>query len=503
MSGFLRSAATAFVVFMAGATSDALADPPGRVGRLSLIEGDVTFHDTAARESSPATLNWPVTSAAAISTAPGGRAEVRIGSTAVHLDGATALEFVRVDDESVRLRLEYGAVAMRVRSREVADELVLETRDARVSFNGAGRYRVEAGRAPDTTAVTAFQGSAQVDADGVVVAVSPGRRAEVAAGGSARVVNAVADSFDDWTLARDQRDDAGQSTRYVSPETTGYEVARRARRLARDAGLRPGLVSAQCPCGLGALSGRPLGVGRAVGLDVDRRSAVGLRALPLREVGADRRLLGMGSGRGRRAPGVRTGTRRLGRAARLERFHRHRKGARGRLVPARTARGVRTRLPVQHGLRAEREPRACCERQRVRSAAIRAPASRTRGHGRPGLGGVGRPAGRAIGDAFAARGRRRECGGLQRPAGGFRAAAAPVRHPPARRRRAVDAAAAARAAGCRARCERGCTAAARGPDAGAAGWIRDNRSAPRASAVRACRCCARTTSGYRAGTQAR
>ena len=30
---------------------------PGRVGRLSLIEGDVTFHDTAARESSPATLN--------------------------------------------------------------------------------------------------------------------------------------------------------------------------------------------------------------------------------------------------------------------------------------------------------------------------------------------------------------------------------------------------------------------------------------------------------------
>ena len=223
MSGFLRSAATAFVVFMAGATSDALADPPGRVGRLSLIEGDVTFHDTAARESSPATLNWPVTSAAAISTAPGGRAEVRIGSTAVHLDGATALEFVRVDDESVRLRLEYGAVAVRVRSREVADELVLETRDARVSFNGAGRYRVEAGRAPDTTAVTAFQGSAQVDADGVVVAVSPGRRAEVAAGGSARVVNAVADSFDDWTLARDQRDDAGQSTRYVSPETTGYE----------------------------------------------------------------------------------------------------------------------------------------------------------------------------------------------------------------------------------------------------------------------------------------
>lgn len=224
MRGFVRSLATAFVIFTAGATSSALADPPARVGRLSLIEGDVTFHDTAAREAAPATLNWPVTGGAAISTAPGARAEVRIGSTAVRLDGATALEFVRVDDQAIRLRLEYGAVTLRVRSREVADELVLETEDARVRLSDAGRYRFEAGRAPDTTAVTVFQGAAHVDADGIVIAVKPGRRAEVGRGGRARVVEAFADEFDDWTLARDRRDDAARSGRYVSPETTGHEA---------------------------------------------------------------------------------------------------------------------------------------------------------------------------------------------------------------------------------------------------------------------------------------
>ncbi len=223
MRGFIRPLVAAFILFMAGAASSALADPPARVGRLSLIEGDVTFHDTAARESSPATLNWPVTAGAALTAAPAARAEVRIGSTAIRLDGATALEFTEVDDQAIRLRLEYGAVAVRVRSREVAGELVLETQDARVGLSEAGRYRVEAGRAPDTTAITVFEGAAHVDANGIAIAVQPGRRAEVG-GGRARVVEAFTDEFDGWTLARDRRDDvAREAPRYVSPETTGYE----------------------------------------------------------------------------------------------------------------------------------------------------------------------------------------------------------------------------------------------------------------------------------------
>ena len=223
MRRFARSLVTPLVLFIAGAASSAFADPPARVGRISLIEGEVTFHDIGMRESAPAALNWPVTSGAAIATAPGGRAEVRIGSTAVRLDGASGLEFVRLDDESIGLRLEYGVVTLRVRSREVADELVLETRDTRVSLTEPGRYRFEAGRAPDTTAVSVFEGGARVDADGTVIAVRAGRRAEVGPSGGARVVEAFTDAFDDWTLARDRRDDAGQSARYVSPETTGYE----------------------------------------------------------------------------------------------------------------------------------------------------------------------------------------------------------------------------------------------------------------------------------------
>jgi len=205
---------------LAGGAS-AETDPPGRVGRLSLIEGQVTLRIVASGESMPAALNWPIIGGAAISTEPGARAEVRIGSTAIRLDGATELEFVEVDDETIRLRLEQGAVAVRVRDRESAKGLGLETPEARVAIGDAGRYRFDVDN--DTTAVIAFQGSLQVDAAGTVVALHSGKRAEVGPAGGVRVGEAVVDQFDDWTLARDRRDDAGQSARYVSPETTGVE----------------------------------------------------------------------------------------------------------------------------------------------------------------------------------------------------------------------------------------------------------------------------------------
>ena len=450
MGGFIRSLATAFVLFAAGAASSALADPPARVGRLSLVDGDVMFHDTATRESSPAALNWPVTGGAAISTAPGAHAEVRIGSTAVRLDGATALEFTQVDDQAIRLRLEYGAATLRVRSREVAGEIVLETQDARVSLSDAGRYRVDAGRAPDTTAITVFEGAASVDANGIAIAVQPGRRAEVG-GGRARVVEAFTDEFDGWPLALDRRDDvARDAPRYVSPETTGYESldAYGDWRTTPDYG--PVWYPRAGSRRLGAVSRRPLGVGRAMGLDVDRRGAVGLRAVPLWTLGPGRRRMGLGPRRDRRAPGVRAGARRVDRPARLERERDDRQRAGGRLVPARAAGGVRPRVPDESRLRTQREHHAGHHRerhQRQRDAgAVRVLAGRAGGH--RGAGGHSHRwcAGRTLGGPRTARGSRRGRRGHERAPGRRRSAAAAVRQPAPGRRWAMDPASATRRA---------------------------------------------------------
>src|SRR5438876_6131201 len=69
--------------------------------------------------------------------------------------------------------------------------------------------------------------------------------------------------------------------------------ARRIRRLALVAAIWRGLVPAVGAERLGPLPRRPMGLGRAVGLELGRRRALGLCAVPLRPVGAGRRPMGL------------------------------------------------------------------------------------------------------------------------------------------------------------------------------------------------------------------
>jgi hypothetical protein len=197
------------------------SDPPARVGRASFVEGDVAY--LRDDEWVPLPLNWPVTTGTRLSAAPGARAEVRVGSTAVRLAGGTDLEFAQLDDEAIGLRLRHGTIDTRVRNREVAQSFWVETPEARAALLEPGRYRFDAGVEPDTTAVGADQGSARVEAGGSSIVLRAGQRAEVRRDGDMRSDNAQPDGFDAWALARDRHEDASRSALYVSPETTGYE----------------------------------------------------------------------------------------------------------------------------------------------------------------------------------------------------------------------------------------------------------------------------------------
>ncbi|MCC6377609.1 MAG: hypothetical protein IT519_02225 [Burkholderiales bacterium] len=204
-----------------GAVAAGEDDPPARVGRASLVEGDVAYLRDG--EWVPLPLNWPITTGARLSAAPGARAEVRVGSAAVRLAGATEVEIVRLDDHAIALRLLNGTIDARVRSAEVARELTIETPEARASLLEPGRYRFDAGPEPDVTSVSTDAGAARVDAGGSAVVVRPGQRAEARRNGELRLDDARPDAFDEWALARDRHNDASPTARYVSPEMTGYE----------------------------------------------------------------------------------------------------------------------------------------------------------------------------------------------------------------------------------------------------------------------------------------
>jgi len=198
------------------------AEAPGRVGRISLVQGKVDIGGDVGLESSAAQVNWPITSRNLISTAPGARTEVRIGSTSVRLDGDSSLEITELDDDRLRLRLHYGSVSVRVTNADVVPEFELRTAQASVRLTQPGRLRVDADRTPDTSLVSVLDGEATVDGAGASLTLRSGRSAEVR-DDDVRTLQARRDTFDDWSLTRDQALVAAQSSRYVGTEMTGYE----------------------------------------------------------------------------------------------------------------------------------------------------------------------------------------------------------------------------------------------------------------------------------------
>ncbi|BAL95755.1 DUF6600 domain-containing protein [Rubrivivax gelatinosus] len=200
-------------------------DPPGRVGRIAASEGRIWIYDDAQGAWIDASTNRPLTRGDRISTDGDARATLRIGSTTVRLGGSTELEVQRLDDQRVSLRLHSGAVALRVRSSEVADETELVTDEATLRPRRAGYFRAD--RVDDVTWASAWRGELRVDPrNDEAFTVDDGRRVEVwSERGRAqrRWDTPPDDEFADWARREDRADERSAAYRYVSPEMTGAE----------------------------------------------------------------------------------------------------------------------------------------------------------------------------------------------------------------------------------------------------------------------------------------
>lgn len=199
---------------------------PGRVGRLADFGGEVTLYDQEQGTWGPALRNRPLTTGDRVSTARDARAEVRIGSTTLRMGGGTEFEVIRLDDDRMRFQLHGGSLALRVRSREVAAELEIETTEARMRPLRGGHFRID--KQDDTTYVGSWRGEMRVEGGGESLDVDTGRRVEVWREGSSRMLRHAwtitpDDAFATWVAREDRLDDRSVSARYVSPETTGIE----------------------------------------------------------------------------------------------------------------------------------------------------------------------------------------------------------------------------------------------------------------------------------------
>jgi hypothetical protein len=214
------------VVAQPAAEAQLAGDPPARVGRISLIQGEVVLSDPRLGSSEAALLNWPLTSGHRLQTGAGAQAEVRIGSLALRLDADTEVVFPRLDDQSVQIFVARGTVALRLRNPEWLHEVELLTPRERIGFDQLGQYHLTVERAPATTTFKVFSGAARVALGASAVAIAAGQRGDFVGQPlvSFGLSTVIREGFDDCALALDARDDVLRSAAYVAPETTGIEA---------------------------------------------------------------------------------------------------------------------------------------------------------------------------------------------------------------------------------------------------------------------------------------
>jgi hypothetical protein len=207
--------------FALAASNPAWADPPGRVGRIADTDGNVWVFEDEQGEWVQARRNRPVTEGDRLSAERGARAEVQIGSGTLRLDGGTDVEFPRLDDSRVEVRLLGGSVALRVRGSLSVREFAITTAEGRFEPLRPGHYRVDVEER--SSLGETFAGAMRFEARDSVLQINDGQRAEFwQEGGVTHYAwsGPSNDRFGDW-VARQDREETRERNRYVSEEMTG------------------------------------------------------------------------------------------------------------------------------------------------------------------------------------------------------------------------------------------------------------------------------------------
>ncbi|MCY1276596.1 hypothetical protein D9M70_252620 [compost metagenome] len=200
------------------------ADPSARIATLTAVEGNLSFAPAGSDQWAATGLNRPVTTGDRLWMDAGGRAELHAGTVAMRMGGATAASILNLDDDTTQVKLTQGTLQVRVRALPQDQTVEIDTPNLAFVPREPGDYRFDVAPDGSTTTVTMRHGSAVVYGDSRSIELQRGDRmrfagTDLADAGGGPVAE---DSFDRWTAARDAREDASPSARYLPREMPGY-----------------------------------------------------------------------------------------------------------------------------------------------------------------------------------------------------------------------------------------------------------------------------------------
>lgn len=201
-------------------------DPPGRVARLSVTQGQVSFEPSGTEEWVSAVLNRPVTTGDKLWTDKDSRAELQVGAVAIRLWNETGFSFLNLSDNMMQIRLTEGSIILDVRRLDSNDTIEVDTPNLAFTALRTGTYRIDVNEAGDTTVISVREGQGEVTGEGTAYTVHAGEQGYFT---GTQSLNAETegipedDAFDKWSQDREVRQEHAVARRYVSDDVVGYE----------------------------------------------------------------------------------------------------------------------------------------------------------------------------------------------------------------------------------------------------------------------------------------
>jgi hypothetical protein len=222
---FLPWLATVLLACLAGPSlAQSAGDPPGRAAFVSQREGSVVFAPAGEEDWADLPQNRPLTEGDRLWTDRGGRAEVQLGTSTVHMDSETHLGISTLEDMSAQFMLQQGTVNARVREVAAGENFEIGTPNIAFRALQPGNYRIEVDPQTQLTRVVVHSGTAAIFGEGGQSIHLGTSQQAVFAGRFLAQVSAppfAQDTFGRWADQRNVEQDQAVAARYVPRGVVG------------------------------------------------------------------------------------------------------------------------------------------------------------------------------------------------------------------------------------------------------------------------------------------
>jgi FecR protein len=198
--------------------------PPDRVGRISLVSGDVDLRLSPAAWAD-AEVNQPIFAGESARTGPGARAEIRIGANTIYLSNSSQIDIASLGKGLTQILLARGRIGLHLRQSGGPEAVEIDVPQGGVWLLAPGSYDIELGEGDRPLRVAVFEGTAHFAGavgEKRIEASQAAALLELGAINAASVEPASGDEFVGWCRNRDYDETRLVAPYYVSQNITGF-----------------------------------------------------------------------------------------------------------------------------------------------------------------------------------------------------------------------------------------------------------------------------------------